>query len=78
MAKNLDELKEELYEAFNTAKRWGDQFRDRSLLSSPSAGQAAAASYEAAAKSAAAIVKVEREIRERDEAKSGMKLPGKN
>ncbi|MBI1216697.1 MAG: hypothetical protein GC185_12875 [Alphaproteobacteria bacterium] len=77
MAKTLEELKDELYDSFNKAKEIGDQFKGRNIFSYDEAATAAATAYEAAAKTAAAIINVERELREREETKNGMKLPGK-
>lgn len=75
MAKNLDELKSELYGAFN--KALGNADYPYNAGSYPEQAKAAAESLRAAAATAEAIVKVEHEIAERDAAKAGMKLPGK-
>ncbi|MEZ0225304.1 MAG: hypothetical protein ACAH83_12180 [Alphaproteobacteria bacterium] len=75
MANNLDELKEELYEAFGKAV--GNADYPYSNTGSPEATKAAAMSLQAAAELARSIVAVEREITDRNDKKDGPKLPGK-
>lgn len=77
MAKNLDELKDELYETFNDARKKVAENIDLNIYSYPKNAEIAMQGVEAAAKVAHAIVQVERELSEREEKKSGMKLPGK-
>lgn len=78
MARNLDELKDELYQTFNDAR---DKARDTlsiSAYSYPEIAKASVMALQAASDAARAIVQVEHEIAEREEKKNGMKLPGKN
>lgn len=77
MAKNLEELKDELYEAFNLAR---DKAKENTHLSAyhyPESVKANVMAVQAAAEAAHAIVAVERELAEREEKKNGMSLPGK-
>lgn len=73
MAKNLDELKDELYEAFSRAVYTGKNTRTDTYEGI----HASAGSFRAAAELARSVLEVERELAEREEKKSGMKLPGK-
>ncbi|MES2905624.1 MAG: hypothetical protein V4691_01105 [Pseudomonadota bacterium] len=75
MAKNLDELKKELYEAFGKAIDNADY--PHSTIGSPSAATAASTALTAAAELARSIVAVEHEIAERNDKKDGPKMPGK-
>ena len=75
MAKNLDELKKELYEAFGKAIENADY--PYSNTSSPDAATAASTALTAAAEHARSIVAVEHEIADRNDKKDGPKLPGK-
>ena len=74
MAKNLDELKTELYEAFSKAVDTGKRTRTDTYEGI----HASAGSFRAAAELARSVLEVEREIAEREEKSSGMKLPGKD
>lgn len=77
MATNLDELKDELYEAFTKTK---DSLRFSSkdyILNNPNTTGAGAEVAKAVAELARAIVNVEQEITNREERKTGPKLPGK-
>lgn len=73
MARNLDELKEELYEAFNASVANAK----RPYLGNAEGLHAASAAYKSAADIARSIISVEQELAVRDEKKSGMKMPGK-
>lgn len=67
MAKNLDEMKEELYETFNRAVYHSKKTPDYNSSSENAQRlQAAAACMQAAAAAAEALTKVEREITMRD------------
>ena len=77
MAKNLDELKAELYESFNTARAKNKEFSVYASTRYPEIAKASFMAMQAAAETARAIVQVEHEISERDERKNGLKLPGK-
>lgn len=77
MATNLDELKDELYEAFTKTK---DSLRFNSkdyILGNPASTSAGAEVAKAMAEIARSIVTVEQEIVNREERKTGPKLPGK-
>ena len=67
MAENLNELRQELYDAFNKAMKNAKYPKD--VLSYPEHTKAAAQSLQAAAATAEAIVKVEQELQQRGEAK---------
>jgi hypothetical protein len=71
MAHDLDQLKEELYEAFNRAMKGVREF---SFLNESRVGTLSQA-VTAAADAANAIVNVEKQIAERDGGKPGLKLP---
>lgn len=73
MARNLGELKDELYEAFSRAVYTGKSTRTDTYEGI----HASSGAYRAAAELARSLVEVEREIAEREEKNSGMKLPGK-
>lgn len=75
MAKNLDELKKELYEAFGKAIDNAEY--PYSNTGSPAAATAASTALTAAAELARSIVAVEHEIADRNDKKDGPKLPGK-
>lgn len=67
MAKNLDEVKADLYDNFNRAMTYGRKVpSDNYSTDNPQRLQAAAASMQAAAMTADAIAKVERELTIRD------------
>lgn len=69
MTQNLDELKEKLYRAFDRAIEKSENWN---------VGEGAQANNaKAAASLAQAIVAVEARLEERDQGKSGLKLPGK-
>ena len=78
MARNLDELRDELYRVFNKAAE-GVSYPNSSYVQSyPEQTKAAALSVTAAADAANAIINVEREIAERKaNGDAGMKMPGK-
>lgn len=73
MSKNLNELKDALYDAFSKALDTGKRTRTDTY----DGIHAGSASLRAAAELARSIVEVEREIDDRVEKNSGMKLPGK-
>lgn len=77
MAKNLDELKDELYETFNDARKKIAENIELDTYSYPKNAEVAMQAAEAAAKVAQSIVQVERELADREKKKNGMKLPGK-
>ncbi len=67
MAKDLNEIRDELYIAFNKAMKNAKYPSD--VLAFPKHAQAAALSLQAAAATAEAIVKVEQELLQRGETK---------
>jgi hypothetical protein len=69
MAKNLEELKRELYDSFNDAKTYADHYGNNS--------EARALSRQAMAETARAIAAIELAVDELDARKNGRSLPGK-
>ena len=77
MARDLDRLKEVLWEQFEKAVERQTRYEDSSSSGSSTPSNFAIAGRQSIGTLARAIVEVEREMRETEERANGLRMPGK-